>query len=90
MLQKHQYNNIIRLARRADIGTVNQLRHVTFHKLSALGAKRDLSKAVTHTPKGSDQVDVRSVLEWIDKIQPDHKRAIWQLIAFDATLVSRD
>lgn len=89
MLPKNQYNNVIRLLRRADISTVLAIRNVTFVRLNEIGVKRDLSKAVEKTPNGSDQVDVQSVVQWIRSVTPDQKRAVWQLVEIDATACSR-
>ena len=89
MLPKNQFNNVIRLLRRADISTVNTIRNVTYSKMKELGLKRDESKAAQKTPKGSDQVDVQSLVVWINSIKPDEKRAHWQLIEIDATAVAR-
>lgn len=89
MLPKNQFNNVIRLLRRADIETVNTIRNVTYRKMKELGLKRDVSKAAQSTPNGSDQVDVQSLVVWINAIKPDEKRAQWQLIEIDATAVAR-
>lgn len=89
MLPQNDFNTVIRMIRRGDVNIVSQLRTVTFNKLKELKVDRDKSKAVTSTPAGSDQVDVMSIVNWINGIQADQKRAIWQLIAIDATAVDR-
>lgn len=89
MLPPNQLNNIIRFARRADASGVAQLRHVTFANLKRLGVNREPGQAIEKTPGGSDQVDVRSIVEWIEKITTDDKPSVEQLVVIDATLVAR-
>lgn len=89
MLDQGDFNTIIRLLRRGDIHVVSQLRTVAFNKLKELKVNRETSHAVRTTPKGSDQVDVQSIIHWINKIVPGDSKAIEQLVAIDATAVDR-
>jgi len=89
MLPANQFNNVIRFIRRAEATSIAQLRHVTFTKLKSLGVNREPGQAVAKTPGGSDQVDVRSIVEWIEKITIDDKPSVEQLVVIDATLVAR-
>ena len=88
-LPKNQLNNIFRLLLNGQIDRVQQLRHVTFGLLKKLDIKRDLSKAITKPPKGSDQVDVGSIITWLNKITVTDKLAVKQLVAIDATACKR-
>jgi len=83
------FNTVIRMLKRAESDRVKQVRMASFRNLKRLGVKRDVSKAVVKLPKGSDQVDVGSVVTWMDKIKPENKSAIRQLVAMDATSVRR-
>jgi len=88
-LAKRQFNDIIRAIKIGDLGRAKGLRTVTFHALRRLGVRRDITKAVRGIPKGSDQFDGGSIVAWINKVQPQHKDAIEQLISIDATLVQK-
>lgn len=88
-LPKNQYNNVIRCLLRGSSDRALQIRNETFAKLRELKTDRDSSKAVTSIPGGSDQVDMMSIVLWIRGIKPGQKKAIGQLIAIDATAVSR-
>lgn len=88
-LEKNQYFTVLRLARNSSISVVQSLRTATFRNLRRLGLKRDASKAVKKTPRGSDQVDVGSVVTWMEKITEQDHEAIEQLKTIDATLVAR-
>lgn len=83
------FDTVIRMLKRAESDRVKQVRMASFRNLKRLGVKRDVSKAVVKLPKGSDQVDVGSVVTWMDKIKPENKSAIRQLVAMDATSVRR-
>lgn len=89
MLPQNQFNNIIRLIRRGDINLVMSLRNVTFTKLKSLKVARDPAKVVIKTPAGSDQVDVQSIVVWVNNVHPSDKDSVAQLVAIDATLVDR-
>ena len=83
------FDTVIRMLKRAESDRVKQVRMASFRNLKRLGVKRDVSKAVVKLPTGSDQVDVGSVVTWMDKIKPENKSAIRQLVAMDATSVRR-
>jgi len=40
-------------------------------------------------PHGSDQWNIRTVIQWMERITPEDKRAIQQLVMIDATAVKR-
>ena len=88
-LLPNQFNNVIRQIKRAHIDRAASIRTVTFMALKRLGIKRNKSKAVEGMPEGSDQGNVRAIIEWLDKIDRKDKEAIAQLIAIDATATVR-
>lgn len=83
------FNSIIRQVHRSSVEKVLVLRAATLAALQKLKLKRDLSKAVTAIPEGSDQVDLGSVISWINKVQRTDTAAVAQLIALDATCTVR-
>jgi hypothetical protein len=83
------FNNIIRLIHQVDRERVLWLRNVSFNTLRRLGVKRDVSKAIGKLPAGSDQCDLGSIRTWMDKVQPTDLVAVAQVVAIDATAVSR-
>ena len=89
ILTKRQFANAVRMIKNCRPDTAKQFRQATFTALKRLGVKRDPTKAVNGVPSGSDTFDARWLSDWSEKIQPEHKRAIRQLIALDATVVAR-
>ena len=87
-LPKNQFSNTIRMIRRGDSGQAMVMRTATWNTLNVLGVKRDVSKAMKSTPKGSDQVDMMSIIRWMGKITIQDKKAIRQLVQIDATAVA--
>jgi len=53
-----------------------------------LGVARDTTKAVPGAPKGSDQVDLGSVISWVKKVKVTDTVALAQLVQIDATCVA--
>lgn len=88
-LSKEHYNNVIRFAKNASLERVNTLRTVTYNTLKRLQVKRNLKKAVSGIPKGSDHGDVGSLKTWMDSINRNDKKAVRQIVAIDATCVVR-
>jgi hypothetical protein len=82
-------NTIIRLIHRAGTEQVLVLQAATLNTLQRLKVKRDISKAVAKTPEGSDQIDLGSVIVWLNKIERKDAAAIAQLVVIDATCVAR-
>ncbi len=89
VMPRHHFNTAIRFLWRANRHEVEQVRNATYRKLKQLGVDRDTGKASTRMPNGSDHFDVRSFVNWADKIQADDESAIEQLVAIDATAVKR-
>lgn len=83
------FDNIIRFANTCSRDRGMALRSVTFAKLRKLGVPRNPSKAVSGIPNGSDQLSMKSITDWVDKIEVENKNAVKQLIAIDATLFVR-
>lgn len=83
------FNSVIRMIHRSGTEQVLVVRAATLAALQRLKIKRDLSKAITKMPEGSDQIDLGSIVVWVDKIQRKDTAAIAQLVALDATCCSR-
>ena len=88
-LLDHHFKTVIRWIKRSHVDHVKPLRVATHANLKRLKTRRDLSKAVKGTPKGSDQGDIQSIITWMRKINPGDTKAIEQLVAMDATTVVR-
>ena len=82
-------DSIVRMVHRADHDRVTWIVTATHQTLCRLKAKRDTSKAVTKVPAGSDQADLGSLKEWLDRITPADKAAIAQVQVIDATAFAR-
>lgn len=89
MLDKKDVNTIIRLIKNGPVGRAQSILSCTEKNMERLGVSRDLERAYKSTPEGSDQVDLMSIFTWMDGIQVEHKRSVWQLIAVDATAFRR-
>ncbi len=88
-MSEQHFNQVVRFVKMASLDRVSQLRQATFDTLGRLGVKRDSSKAVRGLPSGSDQHDLQSLFVWMAKVRPQHKNAVRQVVAIDATCVAR-
>ena len=90
-LSKNEFNNVIRFIKNAPIVSINQLRTETWNNMKRLQVKRNLAKAPSGVPKGSDQVDIGTLITHLRSIQPtkSNEKAVEQLIAIDAALCKR-
>ncbi len=88
-LPKQNFRDVIRQIKRAAVGRVASIVTATAAAMERLGVERNPDKAVDGTPKGSDQGNVRVLIEWLDKIGPGDAKAIKQLVAIDATATKR-
>jgi hypothetical protein len=81
--------SVLRMIMRGRQDDVTAIRAMTYSTLQRLRVGRDLSKAATKLPKGSDQFDTGSLRDWLAKIKPGDEKAIEQIVIIDATAVSR-
>ncbi len=88
-MTKPNFFSTLRQVLKSNSEKIKQVRTASFQNLKRLGVKRDLTKAVTEIPEGSDQLNVGSLVDWMAKIQPGDDRAINQLVVIDATCVKR-
>lgn len=89
-LPKNQYRNVIRFLSEASLSNVLELKTITYINLKRLGVKRNLTKAIKfNSRRGSVQVDVGSIRNWLRLVTTKDKKAIAQLVAIDATACSR-
>lgn len=88
-LPDNQFNNVIRVIKKSQVDRVKNIRQISFDTLKRLKVKRDLSKAVKGIPKGSDQTNVRAIIDWMNKVERKNKWAVRQVVAIDATAVVR-
>jgi hypothetical protein len=91
-LPENHFDTIIRCIKKFPLDRVDFLRNATFHTLKRLRVKRDLSKAVSGIPKGSDHLNVMSIVVWMSKISARNdqtEKAVAQIVAIDATCVAR-
>lgn len=88
-LSKNHFNNVVRFVKTAELEAVKQLRSETYNNLKRLNLKRDLSACPVGIPKGSDQVDVGTLIRFLRGIEETHEKAVQQLIALDAACCKR-
>ena len=88
-LSGDQFDNVIRFIKRSAVTRIGGIKTSTAATLERLGKKPNPAKAVAGTPDGSDQGNVRSIQEWLDKVQPGDRKAIRQVVAIDATAAQR-
>lgn len=66
------------------------IRTASWGTLKRLRVKRDTSEAISKIPKNvSAQWDSGTLVQWMNNIESIHKTSIKQLVAIDATAVSR-
>jgi len=88
-LNQQQFDHVIRQIKNASIDRAKLIRTATHSTLKRLKTKRDVSKAVSGIPKGSDQGNVGTILTWLERVGPNDKKAIEQVVSIDATAVMR-
>jgi hypothetical protein len=88
-MPENQFLNVIRWIKRVHVDHLPAVREQTFATLKRLKVKRNLKAAFAGIPTASDQGDIRSVMVWMGKIEKADAEAIKQLVAIDATVVSR-
>ena len=89
-LSKHDFDSLLWYISRSSHDRVMILRGATFNTLKRLGIKRNKKKAIKSVPKKANgQGDAGSIVVWLSKIQPTHKKSITQLIKIDATICVR-
>lgn len=85
----NHFRNVIRAIRTANLDRIKPLEGVVKEAMKRLSQKRSMKMAWKKTPEGSDQLDIGSLIAWVNKIQPANKPAIAQLVSIDATLARR-
>jgi len=92
-VEKHlpagQFNNVIRLIKLGSIDQVKSLKTATWNAMKRLDVSRNKAVARVKVPKGSDQVDIGSLIAWMGKIEPGDKKAVEQVVVIDATACRR-
>ena len=93
-LDQAKFDRIVRFTNSASLSNVKLLGEFCRMSMERLGLKSQPKKAVRGLPAGSDQHDVRSIGEWMERISPtanaeDFEQASEQLIAIDATIKAR-
>ena len=80
-----QYANVIRFTKHAAIEQVKQIERVSNKRLKELRVKVDKTKAPHGVPKGSDQINLYSLIVWINEVQKTDAEAVAQLVAVNAS-----
>jgi len=89
-LSKHDFHSLIKYLLVSPVHRAQIIRTATWTTLKRLRIKRDSTKALKRVPKGvSNQGDAGSIVVWLSKIKPEHKKSIKQLIQIDATAYAR-
>lgn len=88
-LNKDHFQNVIRFIKRSSLERVNTLKTATEVTLKRLGRKRNLKKAVSGVPEGSDHADIGTLVTWLNRVDKSDKKAVDQVLAIDATCFMR-
>jgi len=88
-LPEGQFNNVIRMIKLGSIDQVKSLKTATWNTLKRLDISRNKAVAKVKVPKGSDQVDIGSLIAWMGKVELGDKKAVKQVVAIDATACRR-
>jgi hypothetical protein len=83
------FKTIIRTINTHHVGTAKQIRAASWTALKRLGYRSKIEQAVDGIPEGSDQINIGSLVTWMNKILPQDKVAIRQLLRIDATAAKR-
>jgi hypothetical protein len=88
-LTKTQLKNIVTALKERSLDQVLVIRNETYAALKRLELERDVTKNWEGNPNGSNQFDMRSILDWVRRIQKDDLVAVDQLLIIDATACAR-
>lgn len=88
-LRERAFRTMLRMVQKTHSDALLGLRHETWRKMKALGVPRDMSKAASGIPEGSDQIDMQSLVQWIRRVDKSDPASMEQLAILDATLVAR-
>jgi len=88
-MAEQAFNTVIRFIKRGQVGSVDQFREVVENNVKRLRVKLGRRSPVEGIPDGSDQVDVQSLVQWANKIQPNDRKASIQLGTIAATIGGR-
>lgn len=87
-----QFNDVIRMIKRSRVDNVELLVIGARARLKELKARPKPDKAVSGVPEGNNQVNVGSIVTWMNKIdrkKKGFKRSIRQLVVIEATATKR-
>lgn len=88
-LPPYQFDNVVRLIKRAELERVNVLFVALTEALARVGVKPNGRRAVKGTPAGSDQWDVGSIVSWSRRVPAGDNEAVQQLVQLHATAYTR-
>lgn len=92
-VEKHlppgQFDSVMRYVKITTLDRVKALKTATWSTLKRLGVKRDVRRAKRRVPMGSDQGNPRSIIDWLNKVQPEDVEAVRQVVEIDATCCRR-
>ena len=88
-LSTAMYNNTIRMLKSASIPRANLVMAAAAATMVRLGVKENPRSAASGVPTGSDQVNIRTLLDWMDAIIATDQAAVRQLVAVHATASHR-
>ena len=88
-LSTAQFNSFIRAIKQTKLENVKALRAISHTALKRLRVRRDMTKAVKGLPEGSNQVNVGSLITFLETVPKKNKEAVQQVIAIDATATAR-
>ena len=89
-LSKEGFETVIKWIHVGTLHRVHAIRTSTHRNLKRLHVSRNKKKSISSFVKSrSDQVDVGTLVRWMDAIEVTNKLAVSQLVAIDATCCAR-
>ena len=83
------FDSVIRFIKTGRFDSVDQFRRVVEENVKRLQIKLGRRSAIQGIPNGSDQVDVQSLVQWVNNIQPGDRKAAIQLGTIAVTIGGR-
>ena len=85
-----QFNNVVRWIKQTEVDRLKGLTVATAATIARLHVRSvRMRNAIKGVPEGSDHFDSGSLVEWMNKVQPEDQEAVAQVLAIDATARAR-
>lgn len=88
-LSDSSFLHFLRMLNRMEPSAAAAVAQISMQNLQRLKVKRDMTKARVESYAGDMNADVGTMLDWFAKVQPNHRKAIKQLVTLDASAERR-